>query len=287
MGVLAIQSSASTLCRDGISRAGPIDVATARICPSAGCETGRRDPADRPGKPEPGPADSDRSDQRCRSTRVSAWASDREAARTLPVVHRPAPPSAPAAARDDFQRALYYQRAGDFERSLTLYRAVLQGDELNVEAHNNLGMLYIDKGLSEDAVAEFHRALSIAPRYLRAHNNLGVTLLELGRSDAARAEFRAVLMIDPRNIDALVNLALAQRAAGEPGGARATLTRALALDPHNAAAHYNLGLQFEDSGDALPAVEHYEAFLQYAGPEYAGRAPDVRARIAALDARRR
>jgi tetratricopeptide (TPR) repeat protein len=205
----------------------------------------------------------------------------------LPVVHRPAPPSAPAAARDDFQRALYYQRAGDFERSLTLYRAVLQGDELNVEAHNNLGMLYRDKGLSEDAVGEFHRALSIAPRYLRAHNNLGVTLLELGRSDAARAEFRAVLMIDPRNIDALVNLALAQRAAGEPAEARATLTRALALDPHNAAAHYNLGLQFEDSGDALPAVEHYEAFLQYAGPEYAGRAPDVRARIAALDARRR
>ncbi len=203
------------------------------------------------------------------------------------VVRRQTTRAEPAAASDDFQRALYYQRAGEFDRSLGLYRSVLQRDELNVEAHNNLGMLYRDKGLSDDAVIELRRAVSIAPQYLRAHNNLGVTLLELGRIDAAAAEFRAVLALDRGNTDAMVNLALAQRSAGEMSAARAILLHALSIEPHSAAAHYNLGLQCEDSGDALGAVEHYGAFLQYAGPEYAGRAPDVRARIAALEARRR
>jgi hypothetical protein len=43
---------------------------------------------------------------------------------------------------DHFQLALYYQRSGDFENALLQYRAVLQRDELNGEAHNNLGLLY-------------------------------------------------------------------------------------------------------------------------------------------------
>ena len=146
-------------------------------------------------------------------------------------------------------------------------------------------MLYKNKGLTDEALGEFRRAISIAPRYTRAHNNLGVTLLELGRVDAAAAEFRSVLALEPRNVDALVNLALAQRSAGQTSDAEASLSRALAIEPHSAAAHYNLGQQYEDTGDAVRAIEHYQAFLQYAGPEYAGRAPDVRARIVALQTR--
>jgi Tfp pilus assembly protein PilF len=186
---------------------------------------------------------------------------------------------------DDFQLAVYYQRAGEFDQSLVHYKAVLQRDELNVEAHNNLGLLYRDKGLTDEAVREFDRALFIAPRYVRAHNNLGVILLELGRTDAAAAEFRAALAVDPRNVDAMVNLALAEKSAGETVDARGSLVRALTVDPHSAAAHYNLGLQYEDVGEAARAVEHYRAFLRYSGPEYAGLAPAVRARIQALEAR--
>jgi Tfp pilus assembly protein PilF len=194
-------------------------------------------------------------------------------------------PRTRSAAGDDFQLALYYQRSGEFDQSLVHYKAVLQRDELNVEAHNNLGLLYRDKGLAEEAVREFQRALFIAPRYVRAHNNLGVTLLDLGRRDAAAAEFRAVLALEPRNVDALVNLALALKAGGQLSDARGSLLHALAIDPHNAAAHYNLAVQYEETGDAARAVEHYRAFIQNAGPEYASRIPDVRVRASALEAR--
>ena len=70
-----------------------------------------------------------------------------------------------------------YQRLGDFENALINYRQVLQRDDLNVEAHNNLGLLYRDKGLYDDAIQHFQRAIAINPAYARARNNLGVVYL--------------------------------------------------------------------------------------------------------------
>lgn len=165
------------------------------------------------------------------------------------------------------------------------YRAVLQKNELNPQAHNNLGLLYRDKGLLDDAVRHFQRALLIDARYVTARNNLGVALLGLGRIEEATSEFRRVLTQQPRNVDAMVNLALAEKSAGRPGVAMETLVRAIGLDPRSAPAHYNLGVLYEQSGEGSRAVDHYRAFLDHAGPHHAGRAPEVRARIADLTKR--
>lgn len=186
---------------------------------------------------------------------------------------------------DDFQLALYYQRSGDFGQALVHYKAVIGRDELNVEAHNNLGRLYLDKGLVEDAVREFQRVSAIDPRYARARVNLAAAYFKQGRYDLSAAEARAALAIEPRNVDALVNLALAQKAAGEIADARESLLAALRIDQHNAAAHYNLAREYEEAGESALALSHYEAFLENAGPEQAAYAQDVRARIAALSAK--
>jgi len=41
--------------------------------------------------------------------------------------------------------------------------------------HNNLGLLYQDRGETDEAVKQFQRAITIDPRYVKAHNNLGVS----------------------------------------------------------------------------------------------------------------
>jgi Tfp pilus assembly protein PilF len=194
-------------------------------------------------------------------------------------------PRAPVPAPDEFQLALYYQRTGDFEQALLHYRTELQRDEMNVEAHNNLGHLYLGKRLFEEAAREFQRVIAIDPKYVAAHVNVSVAYLALGRPDAAAAEARTALQIDPRNPDAMVNLSLAQNAAGQAGDAQGSLRRALEIDPHNAAAHYNLARQFEAAGEASAAIDHYQQFIQYASPDQTAYAADVRARLAALAAR--
>jgi Tfp pilus assembly protein PilF len=197
----------------------------------------------------------------------------------------PAVAEASARKPDDFQLGLYYQRAGDFEQALMHYRAALQRDEMNVEAHNNLGHLYLGRGLADEAAREFQRVIAIEPRYVTARVNLSAALYALGRFDAAAAQAHEALQLDPKSGAAYVNLALAQKAAGQAGDAQLSLRRALELDPRNPAAHYNLARQFEESGEAAPALDHYRQFLQYAGPEQSGYAQDVRTRIATLQGR--
>jgi Tfp pilus assembly protein PilF len=194
-------------------------------------------------------------------------------------------PRAAGPAPDDFQLGLYYHRSGDFEQALLHYRAALQRDEMNVEAHNNLGHLYLGKGLFDEAAREFQRVIAIDPKYITAHVNLSAAYLSLGQFDAAAAEARAALRIEGRNPDAMVNLSLAQNAAGQAGDAQGSLRRALEIDPHNAAAHYNLARQFEAAGDVSGAIDHYRQFIQYAGTEQTAFAADVRTRLAALAAR--
>jgi Tfp pilus assembly protein PilF len=189
---------------------------------------------------------------------------------------------APSTGVNDLELALYYHRAGDFENALQHYRALLQRNELNAQAHNNLGLLYQEKNLLQESARELQRAILIEPRNAGARNNYGVTLLLQGKPDEATAQFRSVLALDPQNLDALVNLALGQRAGGQVDVAKETLLSALTIAPRNAAAHYNLGQLYDQTNEPARAVEHYRKFLETAGAEHASRGAAVRARIAAL-----
>jgi Tfp pilus assembly protein PilF len=193
-----------------------------------------------------------------------------------------ADPSAAAASANDLELALYFHRAGDFENALQHYRVLLQKNELNAQAHNNLGLLYQEKNLLQESARELQRAILIEPRNTGARNNYGVTLLLQGKPDEAAAQFRAVLASEPRNVDALVNMALTQRTTGQLDTAAETLLSALAIAPRSAAAHYNLAQLYDQTNEPARAVQHYRSFLENAGAEHAARAAAVRARIAAL-----
>jgi len=114
---------------------------------------------------------------------------------------------------------------------------------------------------------------------------LGMSLQAQTRSDAAIEVFRELTRLLPDSALHWGNLGTLLRDAKRGDEAEAALRRALELDPRNAAAHYNLARQFEESGEAAPALDHYRQFLQYAGPDQSGYAPDVRTRIAALQGR--
>ena len=183
---------------------------------------------------------------------------------------------------DHFARAMMYQRLGDFENALVSYRQVLQRDDLNVEAHNNLGVLYRDKGLLEDASRHFQRAIAINPGYARARNNLGVVYLAQRKPDMSASQFHAALAIDPRNVESMVNLSTLEKESGQHDEARRWLTRALAIDPRNPEAHYNMGLIDDEAGNQTQAQAHYRAFLQYGAASHPSLVGDVRKRLELL-----
>ncbi len=182
----------------------------------------------------------------------------------------------------ELNAALQSQRAGDFNGALLRYHALLERDERNAQAHNNLGLLYQENGRLAEAARELQRAVAIEPRNAGTHSNYGVTLLLLGRTDEAVAEFQSALSVDPDNLDARVNLALAERSSGQLDLAKETLLDVLNRAPANAPAHYNLAQLYDQTNEPARAVEHYRLFLEHAGAEHTDRAAPVRARIAAL-----
>jgi Tfp pilus assembly protein PilF len=190
--------------------------------------------------------------------------------------------ASPLTSNQNLELAIQAHRAGNFDGALQRYRTLLQENELNAQAHNNLGLLYQERGLLQDSVHELQRAAAIDPRNPGTHNNYGVTLLMLGRTDEAVAEFQSVLRLEPGNLDARVNLALAERSAGRFDAAKEALLDVLNRAPANAPANYNLAQLYDQTNEPARAVEHYRLFLDHAGVEHAGRAAAVRARIAAL-----
>src|SRR6186997_3095915 len=85
-------------------------------------------------------------------------------------------------------------------------RAVLRGfasrvDPNDAGAHNNLGVLYYNKGMLDEAVAAFTRALAIDARMVTAERNLHIAWRETGLFDRAVADLAARLERTPSDAD--------------------------------------------------------------------------------------
>jgi tetratricopeptide (TPR) repeat protein len=135
-------------------------------------------------------------------------------------------------------------------------------------AHNNLGVIALDHGRTDEAVARFTEALRLWPGYAEAHNNLGNALRAQGKHEEAVAEYREALRIEPRYAGALGNLGIALADRGSADGGEEQLAAALRMQPKSAEAHYNMGTLLLQRGRNTEAREHFEAALKIA-PDHA------------------
>lgn len=162
------------------------------------------------------------------------------------------------------------------ERDRAVLRSFAQRIDANdAGAHNNLGVLYFNKGMPEDAVREFTHALELDPRMTIAQRNLEIAYFtsgyydrrvealaerlrahpedrdarwELGRTwyllgDMPRAieEFSVLLAEHPHDVRVLRQVALAEGRRGDLEAATRWLQRALQLEPDNASLLFQLG----------------------------------------------
>ena len=165
-------------------------------------------------------------------------------------------------------------------------------DPSDAGAHNNLGVLYYNKGLLGEAVTAFSRALELDPKMQVAQRNLeiayfntgyydrrvaelrdrlrvqaddrsarwelGRTYALLGQVDSAVSEFTELLRFYPDDVGALVQLGLAEKGSGDLENAQRWFARALALDPGSAIIQFYVGEVLYNRGlndEALNALK--------------------------------
>jgi len=122
------------------------------------------------------------------------------------------------------------------------WRATIQVQTENPDAHNNLGLLYAESGRLDEAEAAFRRALAIHPGHVVAYNNLGLLLARLKRPAEAETAYRQALALQPDYADAYHNLGELLANFGCVEEAEAIYRQLLALWPADPRAYNSLGV---------------------------------------------
>jgi len=111
-------------------------------------------------------------------------------------------------------------------------------DPTDPGAQNNLGVLYFRRGLFDQAIAAFSRALALDERMRVARRNLEIAYGEAGLLEQRTAELEQRLAEMPDDIGALVESGIAQKSTGNLDLAEAKFRRALQHDPESSVLHF-------------------------------------------------
>jgi tetratricopeptide (TPR) repeat protein len=139
----------------------------------------------------------------------------------------------------------------------TLWTSTLAVNPQAWMAHNNLGLLLLDRGRTDEAAERFRAAIAIKPDDAFARNNLGRTLASTGRFEDAIALFRESLEIEPHRAETWSNLGNASAALGRYEEAAASYRQAIESDPGFADARSNLGNVLFLTGHVEEAIRVY------------------------------
>jgi len=130
------------------------------------------------------------------------------------------------------------------------------------EAHSNFGVVLKKQGMLYEAIVCLQKAIHLKPDYTEAHYNLGNVLKELGRFEEAAECFRKTLSLTQNSPEAHNNLGVVLREQGNLCEAAECLQKALRLRPDYAEAHNNLGNVLKDQNGLDEAAECFQKAIR-------------------------
>ncbi len=107
---------------------------------------------------------------------------------------------------------------------------------------NKIGLLFLHKGLVDEAIAEFENAITINPQMVESYRNLGLAFVEKKETQKAIEVLHKAIELEPRYADLHNSLGLAYALNGELDTALQTYETALAINPNYLEVHLNIGM---------------------------------------------
>ena len=166
--------------------------------------------------------------------------------------------------------------AGDLDKALREFEAVVANFPDRPEGYNNLGALYTAMGRFKQAEQCFEKVLQVLPDNNNIRYNRGIVRIRLGEYTAAIADFEVVLADDPYDADCWNNLGVAVFLQQDFAAARPHFERALELAPDFPNAVLNLSDAELALGDRPAAIAVCEDYLEsYSAAEVQGKLMDL------------
>ncbi len=151
-------------------------------------------------------------------------------------------------------------QVGYWKNSETLFKHAFQVTTDNYVAHNNLGLVFLDKDDLDGAIREFQEALQIRPNFT-SYNGLGVCFTLKNEMGRAVEYYSKGLQFEPYNIDIHMNLGILLTSLGRIDEAIRHFNEILMVYPDNIRAHFNLGKALIQAGNVQGAITQFKEVL--------------------------
>ncbi len=159
------------------------------------------------------------------------------------------------------QQVWNYHNKRDFAAAETLCHQILTAFPHDVDAWNFLGAVYREQKRINEAVACFHRALTINPTYHRALYNLANIMMAQKDYPNAIALFKSVLQHQPKHLNAMMKLSDACLMMDDAEQAVAWAKKVLILEPNSASSWQLFQSAFSASYYKPAPDAEFETFL--------------------------
>jgi Flp pilus assembly protein TadD len=153
-------------------------------------------------------------------------------------------------------------RNRDWQDDVTFSSRTLAVSPDSVEMHNILGAAYYRQGDIKAAEREWLQAQRIAPADTTLLDNLGLICMDEGRLEEAIALFKKSLLQRPGNTNARISLGMAFAKMGNLAQAEKELRAALVLSPLSVRAYNRLGELYFGEGKYMDAAEQFHRSVQ-------------------------
>jgi tetratricopeptide (TPR) repeat protein len=168
----------------------------------------------------------------------------------------------PAKATKEFDRSMKAFQSNDYLSAANhLEKAVRIAPDF-VQAHNNLGAMYINLKRYENAVVELQKTIDLNPNVEAPYHNLGMVLILLGRLPDAEAAARHALDLSPQRAATLYTLGRILALEGHYTPEAVSLLSQAAVDTPE--ANLVLAKVLQNRGERVGAAAALRVYLQSA-----------------------
>jgi tetratricopeptide (TPR) repeat protein len=172
----------------------------------------------------------------------------------------------------------YYLGMEDYPEAIRRHEIVIKAHPTNALAYYHLGFSYGVTGDHRAELADYQKAVELGLDDWQLFLNMGLLYLDKGRLDDAIAVLRLAALLGPYHPEAHFNLGLAYERTAMYPQAEQEILLSLRLDPKQADARNQLGVIYAEEGNLSRA---HDEWTELAGsiPDYA----PARANLAILE----
>ena len=156
-----------------------------------------------------------------------------------------------------YNRALAYMGLNNIKEAESNYKLAIRYDSESLPALINLGNLYHQQDISEQAIKYYSKACLISPNDEKIYTNMGLSYLIMKAYDKSLEQFKKALKINPKYEEAIFGLGNCYDGMGESLEAIKCFKDVITLNSKHSRALFNL------SNCQLAIGDFYNGWINY------------------------